>query len=154
MSSDEEDLELLALLRERLGLGPASKDAPPETGVLKSSEYIYDHSVDVSIVSRSTKAAASSLWETMKEKNISTLTWSDHELHPKSKDESTLNFIFTMDLLNFSFWSELSEDDRFQVLYREKKWTGYWSLVAIMQRALEEGESRLLGACWTKAYHW
>ena len=57
MSSDEEDLELLALLREKLGLGPASKDAPPETGVLKSSEFIYDHSVDVSIVSRSTKIA-------------------------------------------------------------------------------------------------
>ena len=44
-----------------------------------------------------------------------------------------------MDLLNFSFWSEKSEEDRFQVEYRDKRWTGYWSLVAGLQRGLEEG---------------
>jgi len=62
-------------------------------------------------------------------------------LHPKAKDESTVNFIFTMDLLNFSFWSELNEDKRFAIDYQGQRRTGYWSLVAILQRALDEGES-------------
>lgn len=140
MSDDEADPELLALLRQSLGLGPASASAPPNTRVLESAEFVYDNSIDVSIVSGGTKAAASSIWQIMQEKDISAGTWSDHELHPKAKNEGTVNFIFTMDLLNFSFWSELDEERRFQVEYKDKKWTGYWSLVAILQRSLEEGE--------------
>lgn len=142
MSDDEPDLELLALLRESLGVGPKSASAAPDTGVLKSAEFVYDNSIDVSIVFGNTKAAASSIWKLMQEKDISTETWSAHELHPKAKDESTAEFIFVMDLLNFSFWSELDEANRFQIEYRDQRWTGYWSLVAILQRAIDEGEFR------------
>ena len=140
MSDDEADAELLALLRESLGLGPASSSAPPDTGVLKSAEYVYDNAVDVSISSQHTKAAAETIWKMMQDRNYSTLTWSEHELHPKTKDESTVNFIFTMNLLNFCFWSELSDEERFTVEYKGRKWTGYWSLVAALQRALDEGQ--------------
>jgi len=140
MSDDEADPELLELLRQSLGLGSVSANAPPNTRVLESAEFVCDNSIDVSIVSGGTKSAASSIWRMIQEKDVSTNTWSDHELHPKFKDESTVNFIFTMDLLNFSFWSELDEEKRFQVDYKDKKWTGYWSLVAILQRALGEGE--------------
>ena len=151
MSDDEADPELLALLRQSLGLGPASSDAPPDTKVLKSAEYIYDNAVDVSISSQHTKAAAETIWKLMQEKNYSTQTWSEHELHPKAKDESTVNFIFTMNLLNFSFWSELSEEERFAVEYKGTKWTGYWSLVAALQRALDEGQSSLCPQCTAHA---
>lgn len=48
-----------------------------------------------------------------------------------------------MDLLNFSFWSEYPEEDRFAIDYQGQKWTGYNSLCAALQRALEEG----LGLC-------
>ena len=58
----------------------------------------------------STKAAAAMIYEQMQKKEYSTKTWSAHELHPKAKDESTVAFIFTMDLLNFSFWSELDDE--------------------------------------------
>jgi hypothetical protein len=44
-----------------------------------------------------------------------------------------------MDLLNFSFWSENNNDERFAIEYKDKKWTGYSSLVAALQRALDEG---------------
>ncbi|KAI9872029.1 MAG: hypothetical protein M1830_002134 [Pleopsidium flavum] len=43
-----------------------------------------------------------------------------------------------MDLLNFCFWSERGRDDRFAVEYAGKRWTGYWSLVAALKRALDE----------------
>lgn len=143
MSDDEADPELLALLRQSLGIGPGDPNAPPDTGVLKSAEYIYDNAIDVSISSPGTKAAAETIWKLMKERDYSTRMWSEHELHPKAKDEATVNFIFTMNLLNFSFWSTRPENERFTVEYRCRKWTGYWSLVAVLQRGLDEGQFSL-----------
>ena len=143
MSDDDADPELLSLLREALGLGSNTSKAPTSTQVLKSAEYIYDNAIDVSIVSGATKAASESVWRLMREKSYSTRIWSEHELHPKAKDESTVNFIFTMTLLNFSFWSALPSEERFAIDYKGRKWTGYWSLVAALQRALGEGQSSL-----------
>ncbi|RAL67089.1 hypothetical protein DID88_007869 [Monilinia fructigena] len=137
MSDDEADPELLELLRQHL-TKPTSPSIP-ETRVLESAEYVYNNSIDVALDMASTKAAAASIYSQMQKKSYSTKTWSSHDLHPQSKDESTVNFIFTMDLLNFSFWSLQNEDERFAVEYKGKKWTGYWSLVAALQRGLEEG---------------
>ncbi|KAI5864414.1 hypothetical protein GGS23DRAFT_564266 [Durotheca rogersii] len=137
MSDDEADPELLALLRAHLQ-GKQDLDEEPETGVLEGAEYVCDNSIDVALNMRATKNTAAIIYEQMRLKEYSTASWSQHELHPKSKDESTVAFIFTMDLLNFSFWSLRPEDERFTVSYRGKTWTGYWSLVAALQRALEE----------------
>jgi len=85
-------------------------------------------------------------------------TWHDHPLHlcpPEPYDpthpgtRATLDWIFLISSLNFSFWSHLDgSDDCFGVEWREG-WestdrrhvvhTGYWSLVAALDRALEEG---------------
>lgn len=139
MSDDEADPELLELLRQHLqGKVPVEEEA--DTGVLQGAEFVYDHGIDVAIDMRATKAAADTIYRQMESESYSTATWSEHELHPKEKDENTVDFIFTMDLLNFSFWSELPDDERFAVEYQGKRWTGYWSLVASLQRALEEGE--------------
>ncbi|KAI1842778.1 hypothetical protein JX265_005105 [Neoarthrinium moseri] len=138
MSDDEADPELLALLRQHLQ-GKLNINDEPETGVLEGAEYVYDNSIDVALDMRATKNAAALIHSQMQEKEYSTGTWSEHELHPKSKDETTVAFIFVMDLLNFSFWSLRPEEDRFAVEYRDRRWTGYWSLVASLQRALDEG---------------
>ena len=141
MSDDEADPELLELLRQSLGIKPKTNLISSDTRVLQDAEYIYSNSIDVAIDRNGTVAAAALIWEQMQQRSYSTKTWSEHELHPKAKDESTVNFIFTMDLLNFSFWSELNDEERFSVRYRNKRWTGYWSLVASLQRALDEGRS-------------
>ena len=143
MSDDEVDAELLALLQQSLGIGQ-SRDVSSETWVLEDAKFVCDISIDVALDPRSTKAAAEKILSAMQKQGYSTKTWALHELHPKTKDENTVNFIFTMDLLNFSFWSENGPDDRFAVHYRGKKWTGYWSLVAALQRAIEEGTLRRL----------
>jgi len=137
MSDDEADEELLALLRQTL-LGNLSETPEAETHVLESAEYVYNNSIDVALDFQSTRAAAAMIYDQMTKKEYSTKTWSLHELHPKTKDESTVAFIFTMDLLNFSFWSEKDDEERFAVEYQGKKWTGYQSLVAALQRALDE----------------
>jgi Potential Queuosine, Q, salvage protein family len=138
MSDDEADPELIALLRQHL-LGVSNEPTPADTKVLQNAEYVCDNSIDVAIDSTCTKAAAETIWQQMKLKEYSTKTWSTHSLHPQGKDESTVDFIFTMDLLNFSFWSELPVESRYAVEYKGERWTGYWSLVAALQRALEEG---------------
>ena len=139
MSDDEADPELLELLRQHFQKSTLSSSRP-ETYVLDGAEYVYDNSVDVALDSQSTKAAAAMIYDQMQKKEYSTKNWSSHELHPKSKDENTVAFIFTLDLLNFSFWSEKDNDERFTIEYRGKRWTGYWSLVAALQRALDEGQ--------------
>lgn len=149
MSDDDVDHELLDLLRKSLGIGTGDPAAPPETKVLKDAEYIYDNSVDVALDMRHTKLAAVEILKQMQEREYGTKTWSEHELHPKAKDESTVNFIFIMDLLNFSFWSEKTERERFSVRYKEKSWTGYWSLVAALQRALEDEIPITTPSFWT-----
>ncbi|KAL4882607.1 hypothetical protein BJY04DRAFT_37478 [Aspergillus karnatakaensis] len=140
MSDDEVDHELIALLRKSLGLGGgAANPGAAETKVLENAQYVFDNAIDVALDPHKTKAAAETIWRQIQKKDYSTSSWSEHELHPKAKDETTVDFIFTMDLLNFSFWSAETEDKRFAIEYREKKWTGYWSLVAALQRALDEG---------------
>ena len=140
MSDDEVDEDLLALLRKSLGINDSNATRPAKTGVLEDAEYICDNSTDVALDMRGTKAAATSIWSLMQEKGYSAKDWSKHELHPKSKDESTVDFIFLMDLINFSFWSDLDDpDQQFSIDYKGEKWTGYWSLVAAIQRALDEG---------------
>ena len=150
MSDDEVDEDLLALLRKSLGINDSNATGPVKTGVLEDAEYICDNSTDVALDMRGTKAAATSIWSLMQEKGYSAKDWSKHELHPKSKDESTVNFIFLMDLINFSFWSDLDDpDQQFSIEYKGEKWTGYWSLVAAIQRALDEGVPITKPSFWT-----
>ena len=138
MSDDEADPELLEFLRQHFHKSTLAP-AVPETQVLEGAEYVYDNSIDVSLVYESTKATAAMIYDQMQKRGYSTKTWSSHELHPKAKDESTVAFVFTLDLLNFSFWSEKDDEERFAIEYKGNKWTGYWSLVAALQRALDEG---------------
>ncbi|KAH7635669.1 hypothetical protein B0T09DRAFT_379456 [Sordaria sp. MPI-SDFR-AT-0083] len=142
-SDSEPDPELLELLRQHLQ-GKTASPTAAETGVLESAEFVYNHAIDVALDMRGCKKAAETIWTQMQQREYSPATWSTHELHPKTKDEETVKFIFAMDILNFSFWSEKSEEERFQVEYRGRRWTGYWSLVAGLQRGLEEGWSHFL----------
>ena len=121
--------------------------------ILQDAEYIYNNSIDVSIDMYGTRGAATSVYKMMQERSYSTQTWSEHELHPKQNEGFSgidiVNFIFTMDLLNFSFWSDLPDDQRYQVEYRGRRWTGYSSLVACLRRAIDEGVSITTPRFWS-----
>lgn len=146
MSADLPDLDLLSAFKQRFGFStsPAGQPEPPaDTKVLSSARFIANNSIDVFIDRAGTQSAASQLLAHIRSKPFSTAAWSEHELHPRVSEmgeEETANFIFTMDLLNFSFWSDGEESEgRFCVEYAGERWTGYWTLVAAMRRALEEG---------------
>lgn len=73
---------------------------------MKDAEFIYNNAIDVLVDMYGTKAAAAQIYKSMQEKSYSTETWSEHELHPKMSEGFSeldiVNFVFTMDLLNFS----------------------------------------------------
>ena len=54
-------------------------------------------------------------------------------------DTAAVDWIFFADTLNFSFWSA-DETKKYMVTYKGKQHTGYWSFVAAMNRALDEGK--------------
>lgn len=148
MSDGEPDEDLLELLRKSLGLD-GNEDALPRIRVLEDAEFVYSNSTDVAIDMRGTKDAATKIQNMMQEKGYSTRDWSLHELHPKAKDASAVDFIFLMDLLNFSFWSSsLVPDEAYAVDHRGQVWSGYWSLVAAIQRALDDNIAITTPSFW------
>ncbi|KAK1069071.1 hypothetical protein LTR12_014079 [Friedmanniomyces endolithicus] len=107
MSDDDADPELLELLRQSLGIASVRQDGvSSNTGILADAEHVYNNSIDVAIDMYGTKTAAASIYKAMQERGYSTQAWSEHELHPKQTEGfseiDVVNFIFTMDLLNFS----------------------------------------------------
>ncbi|KAK9321436.1 hypothetical protein V1517DRAFT_326353 [Lipomyces orientalis] len=128
---------------------------PISTGVLESACFIYQNANDVTISDAACKRAAESVYCAMQEKSYSTQTWSSNLLNPRTKDASTVDWIFLVDLLNFSFWSDVdsadtgkSESNRFTVSWDGKAWTGYWSLCALVNRALVAGVPITTATFW------
>ncbi|KAF2859258.1 hypothetical protein K470DRAFT_271698 [Piedraia hortae CBS 480.64] len=120
------------------------KVASPEvsTGVLEDAEFIADNAIDVFPDLNGTRSAAKLIAESMEKRGYSLRSWSAHSLHPsreESSDVELVDYVFMLDLLNFSFWSVRDEKERFKVEYRDKVWTGYDSLLAALRRALDEG---------------
>jgi hypothetical protein len=88
----------------------------------------------------------------MREQSYTPTIWRQNPMHlspPVPFDPTdpgvkrTLDWIFLISALNFSFWSELEgEPTRYGVTWRagwdeslpEQKWEGYWSLVASLNR--------------------
>ncbi|KAG9286768.1 hypothetical protein G9A89_012318 [Geosiphon pyriformis] len=120
--------------------------------VLESARFIFEHSQDVKIDGEGVEHAAklvsphsTDIIALMKNK-YSIANWKQHELHPKSANDEAINWIFLVDLLNFSFWSEFDPQEkgtscleRFGISFNGKRYTGYWSLCAAINRALKNG---------------
>ncbi|KAH8548955.1 hypothetical protein BGW37DRAFT_160671 [Umbelopsis sp. PMI_123] len=125
--------------------------------VLASADFIHENSHHVTIPQSSLAAAAKVVFENMKTRKYSTKTWKMHPLNPKVADESAIDWIFLVDLLNFSFWSDRDPDDksvphpeRYAVEYQGVNYTGYWALCACINRAIQEGYPILKPQWWAK----
>ncbi|KAF9464102.1 hypothetical protein BDZ94DRAFT_1191512 [Collybia nuda] len=127
-----------------------------ENPVIRSSEFAYQATNIVRINNDGVKSAAKHIRRKLLTESYSPRTWRTHALHicpaepyvaSDPLNKSVLNWIFLISSLNFSFWSaKEGQPDRYGVEWQagwnsqEKKvWTGYWSLVASLNRALSEG---------------
>ncbi|KAI0917446.1 hypothetical protein AcW1_007358 [Taiwanofungus camphoratus] len=110
----------------------------------------------VTISERGVEATAKYIHSRLQAESYTPRTWRTHPLHLLSPDpylpadpatKACLDWLFLISSLNFSFWSEREgHQDRYGVEWwagwgSEEKvvHTGYWSLVAAVNRALEEG---------------
>lgn len=128
----------------------------PINPALVTSEYAYNATGLVSIDDEGVKTAARLINDRLEAESYTPRTWRSHALHvcpPEPYDPSSpetrraFDWLFLIASLNFSFWSEHEgTPHRYGVEWREG-WgsektvvhTGYWSLVAAVDRALEEG---------------
>lgn len=125
--------------------------------VIESSEFIYKATDIVRINDGGVKMAAKHIRQKLSVESYSPRTWRTHPLHlvPSDPYDATdpmnkhiLNWIFLISSLNFSFWSEKEgRSDLYGVEWRDKwnsdgtkVWTGYWTLVASLNRALADDD--------------
>ncbi|KAG8900189.1 hypothetical protein FRB99_006189 [Tulasnella sp. 403] len=119
--------------------------------VIPSAQFVYEKvgSEGVRVEEgRVVESVAENILNRMQTMQYSTsTTWRSHPLHflpPTPYDPShprtreALDWVFFVSSLNFSFWSEFSEEERFGIEWGDEGtvWTGYWSLLAGIKRAL------------------
>ncbi|PPQ75814.1 hypothetical protein CVT24_002676 [Panaeolus cyanescens] len=133
----------------------AEHDSQCRNPVVESAEFAYNATNLVQINEQGVRLAARHIREKLLVESYTPRTWRTHPLHicpPEPYDpanpltKSVLNWIFLISSLNFSFWSEKEgRPDRYGVEW-SSGWnvkersvhTGYWSLVAAIDRALAE----------------
>ncbi len=93
------------------------------------------------------------IYDSLKDKNCNYFNWkASSPLNPKKMNEFSINWIFLIDTLNFSFWSDNElinyslvnntkpiSIEKYTVIYNQIPYTGYWALCAAVNRALDEG---------------
>lgn len=77
------------------------------------------------------------MYSTLSANQYDLSAWRKHPLHPKTLCDTTINWIFLVDSLNFSFWANKGEE--FAVTWRGVEYIGYWALCAAINRALDQG---------------
>jgi len=114
--------------------GVLERALPPK----QSAKEIAEISKHVEINNNAISKLSSLISEKFISREFSLDNWRAHELHPNQTDNDAVDFIFAVDILNFSFWPSQG-CEKFKVAYKGKEYTGYWSLVAAVKRAQDRG---------------
>ncbi|KAF8682314.1 Anaphase promoting complex (APC) subunit 2 [Rhizoctonia solani] len=139
---------------------PDNRPQGPQV-VIESAEFIVSRSKLVDLNHSGINRVAEQIDKQIRSGLYSPHTWSEQPLHhlpPWPLDDSvdifsqespacpTIDWIFLVSLLNFSFWSSLPSGQRFAIewlpprsLDGNMRWEGYWALPAALNRALEKG---------------
>lgn len=113
---------------------------------LESARFIAGRSRDVSVDEEGARKVAESLFDKASEAAFGLSGWKSlHELNPRAASEEAVSWVFLVDTLNFSFWSE-SAEQKCLVRYKGKAYSGYWALCAAVNRALDDGQCGRGGA--------
>jgi len=123
--------------------------------VIESAQFAYKKTNLVQVNPEGISVAAQHIYRKLKIESYTPRTWRTHPLHllplepyitSQPSHKLVLNWIFLISALNFSFWSPREgHPDRYGVEWqtgwedpKAKVWTGYWSLVASLNRALSD----------------
>jgi len=105
----------------------------------ESAEFIASISTDVKINEEGVKSVAHQIREAIKNKDFvpSQMMLHSYPL-PLAVDETSIDWMFVADTLNFSFWGQ-DEGQHYAVELHGKQYTGYMALCAALTRAVEAG---------------
>ncbi|XP_071136989.1 queuosine 5'-phosphate N-glycosylase/hydrolase-like [Mytilus edulis] len=104
-----------------------------------TAKFIAEKSEDIKINKDGVNNLAKVMFKCVKDDTYNIKSWKTaHELNPSEMTKETVDWIFVADTLNFSFWSE-DENKKYMVRYKGKEYTGYWSWIAALNRALDNG---------------
>ncbi len=101
---------------------------PDPLGVLQTTAYVIEHANHVWIDHSAIERAADSLAQ----RRVQPPAW-NYEYHYFDATPRTVNYLFLLDALNFSFWGE----PRWTIEYNGQVLDGYWALAASLKRAIE-----------------
>ncbi|XP_041042569.1 queuosine salvage protein isoform X2 [Carcharodon carcharias] len=105
----------------------------------EAGKFISENSKDVSVLEEGVQKVAKMVFEKRNSEELDATGWKLlHDLNPQTMSETSVNWVFVTDTLNFSFWSE-NDDHKCLVKYKGKMHSGFWSLCAAINRALDEG---------------
>ncbi|XP_076469700.1 queuosine 5'-phosphate N-glycosylase/hydrolase-like [Babylonia areolata] len=104
----------------------------------ESGQWIAETAKDVFIDNAGVTKVAQLIVNQVKKEKFDVTMWKNHPLNPKTSDRVAVDWVFLADTLNFSFWSG-DATEKFMVKYGGVEHTGYWSLCAALNRALDEG---------------
>ncbi|KAI8324214.1 hypothetical protein GQ54DRAFT_79689 [Martensiomyces pterosporus] len=120
---------------------PVAELRLPSERVLDSAHFISQHSHDVRVPEAGVRKAAQGIMDRMKTTGYSTAEWKKNTLTPSVADDAAIEWIFVVDALNFSFWSDKggSPEKQYTVSLDGHAYKGYWTLCAAINRAIREG---------------
>ncbi|CAF1549980.1 unnamed protein product, partial [Didymodactylos carnosus] len=116
-----------------------SKKMPNELCLkpLDSARYVMQHAKHVSISIDGIKKVAAMISNKIMDGECTIEEWSKKPLHPKEANEQAIDWIFLVDTLNFSFWSD--SNDSYEKVYKGKRYHGYEALCAAINQAIDNG---------------
>ncbi|KAK0400119.1 hypothetical protein QR680_003365 [Steinernema hermaphroditum] len=115
------------------------KDAlwPRDAGV-----YIASVAEDVTAKTAGVKRVAKMIYDELKSDALGSSNFKASAVHPDGSKEECIDWIFVMDSINFSFWTNpnsIKPEPKFEVTWKGKRETGYNAAAACINRALHEG---------------
>jgi hypothetical protein len=112
---------------------------------LESAKFIISNAKHVKICNEGIDQLSKMVLKSLKDKDCNYFDFKSFDLNPKEMNEDSVNWIFVVDTLNFSFWSvppnegENLSDFQYKVSYKNQTYHGYWALCAAINRAIDEG---------------
>ncbi|KAH9409761.1 hypothetical protein TYRP_010773 [Tyrophagus putrescentiae] len=98
-----------------------------------SAKFIADSMKHVQVNDAAVETLAQLLLDKVSSSEYDIAKWkADNALHPQAMNEHSVEWIFLVDSLNFSFWPDAGQEFTIQGEI------GYWALCAAVNRALEE----------------
>ena len=105
-----------------------------------TGRYICRKSTNVTLNQLGIIAVSDRIFKAITKDGFGRNSWEKNDLNPRGKtDQHMINWVFFVDTLNFSFWPDEGAVKFGVKDHTGKLQTGYWSLCAAVNRALEDG---------------